>query len=118
MASLRTHKKNGNYDEELRKQLMGDIKCIEADIEKLQAKKMMLQKDLLELKIKPFKIGDYAIASIPSGRSTKEQKCLLECENGILYLRPVKPDGELSGRHFSCTVVNKPYTEVLKKVEE
>lgn len=118
MASLRVHKKNGNFDEELERQLRNDIKCIEADIEDLVAKKVALQKDLLELKIRPFKIGDYAIASIPSGRSTKEQKCLLECENGILYLRPVKPDGDLSGRHFSCTVVNKSYTEVLKKVEE
>ena len=94
-------------------------KCSEIDTQifQLHQKKIKLQEEILEIKIAPFKIGDYALASIPSGRSTKEQKCLLECENGTLYLRPVNKDGELSGRHFSCTPITKSYSEVLKKVE-
>ena len=94
-------------------------KCsdIDTQIFQLQQEKLKLQEEILEIKIAPFKIGDYAYADIPSGRSVKNQKCLLECENGILYLRPVTKNGDLSGRHFSCTPITKSYSEVLKKVE-
>ena len=94
-------------------------KCSEIDTQifQLHQKKIKLQEEILEIKIAPFKIGDYAYADIPSGRSVKNQKCLLECENGTLYLRPVTKNGELSGRHFSCTPITKSYSEVLKKVE-
>ena len=99
-------------------ELMSKCTDIDQKIFQLQQEKIEVQKEMLEIKIAPFKIGDYALASIPSGRSTKEQKCLLECENGILYLRPVNKDGELSGRHFSCIPLNKEYSEVLKRVRE
>lgn len=94
-------------------------KCSEIDTQifQLQQEKIKLQEEILEIKIAPFKIGDYAYADIPSGRSVKNQKCLLECENGTLYLRPVTKNGELSGRHFSCVSITKPYSELLKKVE-
>ena len=85
-------------------ELMSKCTDIDQKIFQLQQEKIEVQKEMLE--------------SIPSGRSTKEQKCLLECENGTLYLRPVNKDGELSGRHFSCTPVNKEYSEVLKRVRE
>lgn len=117
MANLRVHKKNGNYDEELKKQLKGDLACVDAKIGELCHKKKELERDLLELEIKPFKIGGYALVKVPSGKSTKEQKCLLECENGILYVRPVKADGELSGRHFSVFPINKKYSDILKEVK-
>ena len=73
-------------------------KCSEIDTQifQLHQKKIKLQEEILEIKIAPFKIGDYAYADIPSGRSVKNQKCLLECENGTLYLRPVTKNGELS----------------------
>ena len=95
-------------------------KCTEIDqkIFQLQQEKIEAQEEMLNIKIAPFKIGDFALANIPSGRSMKEQKCLLECENGTLYLRPVNKDGELSGRHFSCIPVNSDYSEVLKRVRE
>lgn len=94
-------------------------KCSEIDTQifQLQQEKIKLQEEILEIKIAPFKIGDYAYADIPSGRSVKNQKCLLECGNGTLYLRPVTKNGELSGRHFSCVSITKPYSELLKKVE-
>lgn len=118
MANLRAHKRGGNYDEQLREQLVCDIRGIEVEIERLQGKKEVLQRELLEHNIKPFKIGDYALAKVPSGKSMKEQKCLLECEHGILYVRPVKADGELSGRHFSLTPCgNYTYADCLKEVK-
>ncbi len=94
-------------------------KCSEIDTQifQLHQKKIKLQEEILEIKIAPFKIGDYAYADIPSGRSVKNQKCLLECENGCLYLRPLKPDGELSGRHFSLfPVPGKTYSDYLRKL--
>ena len=96
-------------------------KCTDIDMQicKLQDEKVEIQKEMLEIKIEPFKVGDYAYADIPSGRSKKRQKCLLECESGVLYLRPVNKDGELSGRHFSCTPLpGKSYSDLLQKVEE
>ena len=117
MANLRVHKRNGDYDKELEKQLLNDIRGIDEDIKLLESKREELEKDLLELRIKPFKVGEYVLAEVNSGRSKKEQKCLLECERGILYLRPVKPDGELSGRHFSLSLYpGKSYSDYLKKL--
>ena len=98
--------------------LMSRVTDIDQKIYKLQEEKIAVQKEMLEIKIAPFEIGDYVMADIPSGRSTKNQKCLLECVDGTLYLRPVNKDGQLSGRHFSCTPINKSYSDILKKVEE
>lgn len=118
MANLRAHKTKGNYEEELKQQLKVDISNINSEIENLTIKRWELEIELLELEVKPFKIGDYALVKVPSGRSVKEQKCLLECESGILYVRPVKADGELSGRHFSLIpVAGHSYSEYLKEVE-
>ena len=117
MANLRVHKKNGNYSEELKKQLRNDLFNINSEISKLHAKRIELERELLELEIKPFKIGDYALAEVPCGKSKKWQKCLLECENGILYVRPVKENGELSGRHFSLLSLSRPYSDFLKEVK-
>ena len=96
------------------------ISEIEAEIFKLQEEREQLLKDILEMKISPFKIGDYAMADIKIGRSVKNQKCLLECDNGTLYLRPFKNDGTLADRHFSCIPIpNKSsYSDLLRKVGE
>lgn len=119
MANLRVHKKGGNYNEELRKQLENDLYNVEESIRRFEEKKKEIQKDLLELDIAPFKIGGYAMCEIPSGRNTKMQKCLLECVNGTLYLRPVvSEDGTLSQRHFSLIPTTKTFQEILKKVED
>lgn len=118
MANLRTHKNNGNYDEELKKQLKKDIENVVSEMSDLSKKREKLERELLELEIKPFKIGGYALAEISSGRSKKWQKCLLECVNGYLYARPVKEDGELSGRHFSIILFGEQkYSDFLKEVK-
>ena len=110
--------KKSNSDSELRRNLIGELRSIEKEIYSLQDMQVVLQKELLEVDLKPFKIGGYALANIPSGRTMKEQKCLLECESGILYLRPIKENGELSGRHFSLTPVgDKTYADYLKEVK-
>ena len=117
MANLRVHKRNGDYDKELEKQLLNDIRGIDEDIKLLESKREKLEKDLLELRIKPFKVGEYVIAEVNSGRTKKEQTCLLECENGIPYLRPKKENG-YSQRHFSLTPVgDKTYSDYLKEVK-
>lgn len=90
-----------------------------SQIRVLQEENKDLYKKLLEEKIKPFKIGGYAMAEVVAGKSRKVQKCLLECEFGSLYVRPVKENGELSGRHFSmCPMPGKTYSDYLKPVEE
>lgn len=111
-------KANKTNDEVLKKQLKNDIEDIKEQIRDLQDELLDKEAELLELDIKPFKIGGYALVNIPSGRTTKEQKCLLECVGDTLYARPVKEDGELSGRHFSIIPVSgHKYSEYLKEVK-
>ena len=115
MALKKTVKNN---DSEAKKKLREEIGSIKTDIANLERLKEQKERELLELQIKPFKVGGYALAEIPSGRNKKEQRCILECENGILYVRPVKEDGSLSGRHFSLIpVAGHSYLEYLKEVK-
>lgn len=115
MALKKATNKNNNKVSNL----MAEISSINAEILELNTKKRELEKELLEEQIKPFKIGGYALVQVPCGKTTKEQKCLLECgEWGTLYVRPVKADGELSGRHFSIIpVAGHNYLEYLKEVK-
>lgn len=115
MALKKVNKQSN--DAELKKQLMEEVRNLEENMYKLQDKIAELKEESLKIDIKPFKIGGYAIALIPSGRSAKEQKCLLECENGTLYVRPIKEDGELSGRHFSIIPIDNDYSKHLKEVK-
>lgn len=121
MALLRTHANKGNHNEELRKQLESSIRGAEHEIEEWKKNISQWKRELLELDIAPFKIGGYAMCEVPSGRKTKACKCLLECVEGILYVRPVADDGTLSQRHFSIIpipITGKTYRELLKKVED
>ena len=115
---LKRVKTNKSDSTKRKEELKESISKIEEQLVSLEAKRKELRIELLKLEIAPFKIGGYALAKVPSGKSVKEQKCLLECEDGILFVRPIKADGELSGRHFSCTPISGRYSEVLKKVEE
>lgn len=117
-ANLRNHAEGGNYKKELLSQLVTDLKVIKSEIKSLTEKQKEIESQILSLEIEPFEIGGYALVEITSGRSKKWQKCLLECVEGILYARPVKENGELSGRHFSLISITKPYSELLKEVEE
>lgn len=98
-----------------RAELKNKIASTQSEIERLLEEKKVLEKELLELNIAPFKIGGYALVKVPCGKSTKEQKCLLECVDGFLYARPIKENGELSGRHFS--LIYQDYSKYLKEVE-
>lgn len=104
---------------DVKQQIREEIGLIEKQIQLNKQRKSELEKMLLELDIAPFKIGEYALVKIPSGKSYKEQKCLLECnELGILYARPIKANGELSSRHFSIIPTNeRPYSHHLKEVK-
>lgn len=98
--------------------LKADIDRIDLQMHLLREEKRAKQEELLSLQIAPFEIGGYANALVPSGRTAKEQKCKLECDEGILYLRPFTKDGKLSGRRFSFTPIKQTYQEYLKPVEE
>lgn len=99
-------------------EIMSRITNIDSERYNLSLEKTELQKELLEIKIKPFKVGDYCMAEVRAGKFLKVRKCLIENERGILYLRPVN-NGELSGRHFSLTPIpGKSYSDYLKPVEE
>lgn len=117
MEMLYKHEVNGNYNEELKRQLEGELRSVNAEISSLYTRRKELNRALLELEIAPFKIGGYALVEITSGRNSKWQKCLLEYEKGVLFARPVKEDGSLSGRHYSLLSIYKPYSELLKEVE-
>lgn len=118
MALKKAKKVASPKDEEKFLQLMSEVTDLDKQIFALQQRKEQVQNEMLEIKIKPFKVGQIVLAEIPSGRSKKWQKCLIECENGTLYLRPVKSDGEMSGRHFSLTPVgDKTYADFLKEVK-
>lgn len=105
---------NNNRLAEIEVEISRLHKRIQADKETISS----LQSEKLSLEIAPFKVGDYALVEIATGRTRKQQKCLLECVDGMLYARPVKNDGELSGRHFSVIPFGKKYSDVLKPVEE
>ena len=115
MALKKASKPN---NEVLKKQLRNDIADIKEQIRDLKDELQDKERELLNEEIKPFKIGNYALAEISSGRSKKWQKCLLECENSTLYVRPIKEDGELSGRHFSIIPLgDQTYSDFLKEVK-
>ena len=69
---------------------------------------------LAEIDLAPFKVGDVVMCEVSAGRTKKVQKCLVEIDDGVVYVRPYKNDGELSNRHFA---VWGKYTEAFEKVE-
>lgn len=67
-----------------------------------------LLKERIELEIYPHKLGDTVVAEVQVGKTRKKTECVLEMgEGGILYVRPFKNDGELSGRRFSLIPTGK-----------
>lgn len=97
--------------------LMNRVSEIDTEIYKLQEEKIQCQTEMAEIKLAPFKVGDEVLCEVSSGRTKKEQKCVIEVEDGIIYVRPYKSDGELSGRHFSVTPLgDKTYSDFFKKV--
>ena len=97
---------------ELEQELELKIKRIDRDIAVLNIEREQAVKEIIEIKLSPFKIGDYVLTEVSNGKSKKECKCLLECENGMVFTRPVKDNGELSGRHFYLSPMK--YSELKK----
>lgn len=89
-------------------------KCKEVD--KLKEEIVSLRKEKLELSLYPHKLGDTVIAEVPVGKTRKKSECILEMDDGgTLYVRPIKKDGELSGRRFSLTPIgNTSYRDLIE----
>lgn len=89
-----------------------EIKEIDLNILKMRERKELLIKEMINIELSPFKLGDYVLAEVSSGKGKKEYKCLLEYDNMMVYVRPVKEDGSLSGRHFYLSPMK--YSELKK----
>ena len=59
-----------------------------------------IERRIIEETIKPLKMSDHIMYYVPTRGKVLERECVLETEKGNLYVRPVKPDGSLGGRHF------------------
>ena len=97
---------------ELEQELRAEIAMIDKEMNILAVRKEALIEEILNIELSPFKVGDYVIATVSSGRSKKEQKCLIENNHGLAYLRPMNDNGELSGRHFFLSP--ERYSELKK----
>lgn len=86
--------------------------------ESIQQEIQDLYKKRLELAIYPHKLGDKVLAEVQVGKTRKKSECVIEMgESGILYVRPFKNDGTLSGRRFSIVPVgDTTYQDLLEKV--
>lgn len=115
--ALKKARKTMVSDEEKFLQLMNEVKDLDKQISALRHKRGEIYNEMLEIKIKPFKVGQIVLAEISCGRNKKWCECLIECERGTLYLRPKKENG-YSKRHFSLIPVGgKTYTDYLKEVK-
>lgn len=92
-------------------------KC--SEVEKLNEEILQLRKEKLELSLYLHKLGDTVIAEVQVGKTRKKSECVLEMsDEGILYVRPIKKDGELSGRRFSLVPTgNKTYHDFIEEVK-
>lgn len=89
---------------------------IAEEIARLHDEQIQCKNEMAEIRMSPFKIGDDVMCEVSAGRTRKLQKCVIEVEEGIIYVRPYKSDGELSNRHFMIFPVNGNYSDYFKKV--
>lgn len=85
--------------------LLNRISEIDTKRFRLLEEKHRCQKEIIEIKLKPFKIGDEVFCEVPCGRTKKIQKCIIgvgddDYGSVSVYVRPYKKDGTLSERHF------------------
>lgn len=104
------------------KELNKELDRINQSIEALKEEKRKVNEEIVSIKISPFKVGDTVLCNIPSGRSVKLQKCIIEiggvCDDTV-FVRPIKANGEL--RHYLVVDLydsNVSATDVFKKCEE
>lgn len=105
-------KKIAQVDSEINK------KC--SEVAKLNEEILQLRKEKLEFSLYPHKLGDTIVTEVQVGKTRKKSECVLEMsEDGILYVRPIKKDGELSGRRFSLIPTGgKTYHDFIEEVEK
>lgn len=105
-------KKIAQVDSEINK------KC--SEVAKLNEEILQLRKEKLELSLYPHKLGDTIVTEVQVGKTRKKSECVLEMsEDGILYVRPIKKDGELSGRRFSLIPTGgKTYHDFIEEVKK
>lgn len=74
---------------------------------------------ITRIELLPFVEGQIVKCVVPAGRSKKEARCQIEIdENGQVWVRPVKEDGELGGRRFRAVPDDgKSYGEIFKEVD-
>lgn len=114
-----------NEDLNRLKELERQVSDVYIQIEELEKKKLAIRAEMANIRIKPFKVGDTVMCEVPNGRSKnkKLQKCVIEVGGVVgdtVYVRPIKENGELSGRHFavffdSFTPRNRDITEIFRK---
>ena len=90
---------------------------ITEEITRLHDEQTKCRNEMAEIRMSPFKIGDDVMCEVSAGRTKKLQKCVIEVEDGIIYVRPYKNDGELSNRNFVILpAFGKTYADYFKKV--
>lgn len=77
-----------------------------------------LKAEQTALRLLPYKIGDKVWCNIQQGKTKKETICVIEIDDGVVYVRPYKKDGQLSDRRFSVWEFGSTYAEQFRKVEE
>lgn len=99
-------------------ELMKKVSDLQAEVYQKQLEIEKCQIEMAEIRLAPFKVGQDVMCEVSSGRTRKVQKCKIEIENGSVYVRPYKNDGELSNRHFNFTPVgDKTYADYFKEVK-
>lgn len=90
-------------DKERIKELENKISVINQNLEKLKKEKEEIDLEIINLKIKPFQIGQEVLAKIPSKKTSTFKKSVLEYKpnyfNSVI-VRPYKADGTLSLNYF------------------
>lgn len=71
MAVLKKKKEVTSTQEDKVQELLAKISEIGVEIYNKYEEKNALEKELLELKIAPFKLGDYAMAEVSAGKTKK-----------------------------------------------
>lgn len=99
-------------------QLRKELSDLTMEADRIDREKVKVRNHIAAIQLFPFKAGDIVLCEITSGRRREEKKCVIEVEDGIVYVRPYKNGTEeLSGRHFSVTLIaGQSYTTVFKKV--
>lgn len=96
-------------------ELEAKLQHLYEESQRIEKEKADLRNHIRAIRLSPFRVGDVVLYTVSQGRTQKETKCVIEIEDGSVYVRPYKNDGTLSGRHFG--VYTDKYAEVFKRCE-